>query len=237
MILPNLRATFGRQEAAQAIALLASGDSDIAALAEDRLRDYGLDALLDDPRLLNAVMTDREVSVRPELVFYVLVRHALLEGGIQDVRMADYVATLLMAFGRARRGNRVSDTDEVEYEYLVDMIADLASEKGRRAFQLRAHLGNYSLWLAGLFPQYIEARVQRRGAPPLEYYEEMGSTGYRLAADTVYAEAFGLDHLYREASDRFGDLRAALNRLSYRYFWPGTARRFSWGTKNEPGRS
>ena len=89
MILPNLRATFGRQEAAQAIALLASGDSDIAALAEDRLRDYGLDALLDDPRLLNAVMTDREVSVRPELVFCVLVRHALLEGGIQDVRMAD----------------------------------------------------------------------------------------------------------------------------------------------------
>ncbi|MBI4538596.1 MAG: hypothetical protein HY704_03685 [Gemmatimonadetes bacterium] len=225
MIVPNVRAMFGRREAWQAVALLAGGDPDLAQSAEDRLREEGLDALLDDPRLLNAILTDREVSVRPDLVFYVLVRHALLEGGIDDLRLADYIAALLLAFGRGRRANRVADSDEVEYEYLVDVATDLAGEKGRRAFLLRAHLGNYSLWLSGLFPQYIEARVEHRGAPPLEYYEEMGATGYRLAADTVFAEAFGLDRLYLDAAVRFPALRTALNRLSYRHFWPGTGLR------------
>lgn len=239
MILPNVRGMFGRREAAEAVALLAGGDPELATSGEERLRDEGLDALLDDPRLLNAMLTDRHVRVRPELVFYVLVRHALLEGGVEDLRLADYMAALLLAFGRSRRANRIADSDDREYEYLVDMLEDVAGEKGRRAFLLCAHLGNYSLWLSGLFPQYIEARVERRGAPPLEYYEEMGATGYRLAADTVYAEAFRLATLYRDAAFRFSELRAALNRLSYRYFWPGTGlRRLGRGRgPREPGRA
>lgn len=225
MILPNVRMLFGRREAAQAVALLGRGDPELAEGAEERLREEGLDALLDDPRLLNAILTCRDVDVRPELVFYVLVRHALLEGGIDDVRLADYLAALLLAFGRGRRANRIAEADDVEYEYLVDLVQGAADQKGRRAFLFHAHLGNYSLWLAGVFPQYIEARVRRRGAPPLEYYEEMGATGYRLAADTIYAQAYGLAGLYREAASRFTALRESLNRLSYRYFWPGTAPR------------
>ena len=33
----------------------------------------------------------------------------------------------------------------------------------QRAFLLRTHMGNFSLWLLGLFPDFLEARMRRRG--------------------------------------------------------------------------
>ncbi|NIQ54284.1 MAG: hypothetical protein GWN71_21220, partial [Gammaproteobacteria bacterium] len=72
-------------------------------------------------------------------------------------------------FGEENRAYRIDDTDQTTYFYLVDILSDMDGATGRRAFLLRAHLGNFALWLSGLFPDRIQARV-RRGAPGLEYY-------------------------------------------------------------------
>lgn len=220
MILPTIRASFGRRDALHLVDLLGRGDPDLRAAARDRLEREGVDSLLDDPRVLNALLTDPEVSAPPSLVFYVLVRHALLEGGLDDAPTADFLASLVVAFGRARRAYRISDDDEEEYHYLVDMVAHMASTEERRAFLLQSHLGNFSLWLAGLFPDFLEARTRRRGAPPLDYYERMGRTGYRLAADSREARKLGIDELLHGLARDFPGLRAALNRVSDRYLWP-----------------
>ncbi len=63
-------------------------------------------------------------------------------------------------------------------------------------------------------------RVRRRGGPGLDYYEEMGQTGYRLAADAPHAQERALDELYRGAADAFGPLRESLNRVSDRFLFP-----------------
>ncbi|HEX7091726.1 MAG TPA: hypothetical protein VF192_16415 [Longimicrobiales bacterium] len=222
MILPNVRASFGRAEATYVLGLLTRGDSEARAREEDRLREEGFDAILDDPRTLNAVMTaGGPTSAAPApLVFYLLVRHALLENGILDRLIADYLASLLLEFGRAGRAQRIDASSEEQYDYLADIVQALGSASGRRAFLLRAHLGNMALWLSGLFPDYITARVHRRGAPGIEYYEEMGATGYALAADTADAESYGLDGLYRSCARSFPALRTALNTMSDRYFFP-----------------
>src|SRR5690606_10409085 len=112
------------------------------------------------------------------------------------------------------------DADGREYDYLADLVEAIGGATGHDAFLLRAHLGNFALWLSGLFPDYITARVERRGAPGIRYYEEMGATGYRLAADTVDAENWGLDHLYRTFADNFPALRIALNRIADRHLFP-----------------
>src|SRR5690606_40834859 len=97
------------------------------------------------------------------LVFYVLVRHALLENGIDSPITADYLAALLLEFGRNARAHRIDDApDAPEYHYLADIVEALASATGRQAFLLRAHLGNFALWLSGLFPDYITDRKSTR---------------------------------------------------------------------------
>jgi len=186
-----------------------------------RLREEGFDALLDDPRTLNALMSSGGISGAPApLVFYLLVRHALLEDGIRDRVIADYLAALLLHFGVRDRARRVEEGSEERYDYLVDILQAIEYASGRHAFLLKAHLGNYALWLSGLFADHIVARVHRRGAPGLEYYEEVGATGYRMAADTSQAETYGLDRLYRTCAERFPALRMALNHIADRYLFP-----------------
>ncbi len=221
MILPNVRASFGRAEAGAVLGLLSEGEAELRECNEQRLREEGFDALLDDPRTLNALLRrDAGASVPARLIYYVLVRHALLEVGVTNRSLADYVASLLLDFGVRDRSRRIDPDDGQRYDYLVDIVAALDTAKGRRAFLLQAHLGNYALWVSGLFPDRIVARVQRRGAPGLEYYEELGAAGFRMAADARDASQYGLDLLLRSAADAFGELRVGLNRIADRHLFP-----------------
>ncbi|MEJ2215022.1 MAG: hypothetical protein P8099_00265 [Gemmatimonadota bacterium] len=220
MILPNVRASFGRVEAGFILGILAGGDSDVRRNLDDRLRDDGFDGILDDPRTLNAVLTEpRARGLTPGLFFYVLVRHALLESGVDDRTLADYIAAMLLEFGREDRAYRIDASDGETYFYLVDIVGALESAKGRRAFLLQVHLGDFALWLSGMFPDAIMERTLRRGAPGLKYYEEMGSTGYRLAAEMRQAGDSGLDGVYRRCATIFPDVRVALNHISDRYLF------------------
>lgn len=221
MILPNIRASFGRAEAGAILTLLSGSEPEARAANARRLRTEGLDALLDDPRTLNALLAGPGPgAVPPRLVFYVLVRHALLECGIDDRVTADYLAALLVEFGRRDRALRIDDADGERFEYLIDLVAALDTARGRRAFLLQAHLGNYALWISGLFPDRVTARARRRGGPGLDYYQQLGASGYRMAADTSDASRFGLDTLYRSCAETFPALRISLNRISDRFLFP-----------------
>lgn len=220
MILPNVRASFGRAEVGAIITAIAGSDAGARDRLDARLTSDGLDALLDDPRTLNAVLTgDHHGS--PALVFYLLVRHALLESGLDDRTLADYIAAILLEFGREDRAYRIAPDDPDTFHYLVDLVAAAETADGRRRFLVRAHLGNYALWLGGIFPDHVTYRVHRRGAPGLDYVEALGASGYRMAAESRLADQHGLATLYRTAADVFPDLRVALNRISDRYLFPG----------------
>lgn len=225
MIVPNVRASFGRTEAAYLIWLLARGNEASRLHWEARLQEEGFDSILDDPRTFNALLSGRELSsAPPELVFYLLVRHALLEDGIADRALADYLAALIATFGREGRAYQI-ESEPVEYRYLTDIIAEGDRSSGRRAFMLRAHLGEFALWISGLFPDHIAAREHRRGAPGLDYFEQLGSTGFRMASRFTDAEQIGLAELYRNCADFFPALRIALNRVADRHIFPATGDR------------
>ena len=215
MILPTVRASFGPRELTFLVGLLGDTPSRRERVAA-RLADEGLDRLLDDPRTLEAVMGGGISAAPLGLVCYLIVRRALLTVDIDDRTLSDYVAALLVEFSRAERQAEQAKA----FDYLVDVIAEIDQAPGARAFELHAYLGEYSLWLAGVFPDRIVARVHRRGAPGLDYYEEMGSAGYRTAAGAPRASHLGIDRLYRDCADRFGELRVALNRVSDRYLFP-----------------
>ncbi|HUP88217.1 MAG TPA: hypothetical protein VM100_02635 [Longimicrobiales bacterium] len=222
MILPNVRSSFGRAEAGYVVWLLTRGSEAAREREEARLREEGFDAILDDPRTLNAVLASGSgFSTAPQtLVFYVLVRHALLEHGITDRTLADYISAVLISYGKEKRAYRADAEDTAEFNYLVDLVSAAESASGARAVMLHAHIGNFALWLSGLFPDHISARVQRRGAPPIKYYETLGASGYRHAADFNAAASNGLTFLYRSAADSFPGIRIALNSISDRHLFP-----------------
>jgi len=219
MILPRIRASFDRSDAMALVEILGRSDPEARARARERLDAYGIDVLLDDPRILPAILSASDVGLRPPLIFYVLVRHALLERGVDDPATADYLASMVMAFAFGRRAWSPTGDPGDEFEYMVDLLIRLsqASDPGDR-FLVQTHTGNYALWLTGVFPDFVEGR-RRRGAPPYQYYEALGSAGFRSAAESDQAVRLGMDGVLREVSLRFGQLRGALNRLSDRYLW------------------
>jgi hypothetical protein len=224
MILANIRHTLSRDDAQLALRLVARGSQAEYQRAEQTLRDRGMDGLLDDPRLLTALMESSQGAVASYGLFsYVIVRHALRSVGEEDRVLADYVSSILLHFGLRERAMRVSDSDDEQYDTLAELLDAAESADAQRAFLVRAHLGNYALWLSGMFPEHIAARHYRRGAPDIDYYEEMGRRGYALAAGHRSASEHGLAPLYEAAAERFPLLRIALNRVSDRFLFPSVS--------------
>lgn len=221
MILANTRARLTRDDAQLVVRLIARGSGRAQDAAEGTLADQGLDPLLDDPTLPEALLASRQgAHASLPLFCYVVVRHALRRAGEDDRVLADYVASLLLHFGLRQRARRLADHDDATYDTLASLGEELDGRDAQRAFLARAHLGNYALWLSGLFPDHIEQRRWRRGGPDLGYFETMGTRGFRLAADHRLANEHGLAPLFAAAAERFPRLRVALNQVSDRLLFP-----------------
>jgi len=222
MILADVRRHLTRRDAQLAARLIAGESSVDLERLEERLADEGIDVLLDDPRLPTALLGQaRGAFASLPLFMYVMVRHALRRAGEDDRLMADYVTSVLLHFARHGRAERVAEGDDEVYTALFELYEDVNDRDARRSFLVRTHLGNYALWLSGLFPDRIEQHRWRRGGPDLEYYEELGRRGFQLAADHRLAEQHGLTTLYATAAERFGLLRVALNGVSDSLLFPG----------------
>ncbi len=214
-MLANVRAQLGREDAQLVLRLLSRGGAEAARSAENTLADRGLDPLLDDPQLLRSLIEARQsVHASLPLFCYVVVRHALRGSGSDDRMLADYVSGVLLHFGLRERARRIAATDDQTYDTLARIVEDVESADSERAFLARAHLGNYALWLSGLFPDHIEHRRYRRGGPDLDYYETLGRRGFQLAADHRLASQHGLAPLYGAAAQAFPVMRRALNTVS-----------------------
>lgn len=221
MILADVRSRLGREDAQLAVRLVARGSGRAQDAAEGLLADRGLDPLLDDPRLLEGLLESRQgAHASLPLFCYVVVRHALRAAGEDERQLADYLAAIVLAFGIRQRATRIADHDDETYDTLASLGEAVEARDGSRSFMARAHLGNYALWLSGLFPDHIEQRRWRRGGPDLGYFEAMGSKGFRLAADHRLASEHGMVAVFDAAAERFPRLRRALNGVSDRLLFP-----------------
>lgn len=221
MIVANVRSRLTREDVGLALALVAQAGSEARDRGETTLQEQGLDAFLDDPALLPALLeTPRGAHASLPLFAYVVVRQALLQGGERDRVLADYAAAILLHFGLRDRAQRVGDHDDETYDTLAGLVAAAEGPDPRRAFLVQAHLGNYALWMSGLFPDFIERRRWRRGGPTLDYFEQLGRRGFQLAAQHRLANEYGLALLFALTAERFPVLRIALNRISDGLLFP-----------------
>ncbi|HYW51902.1 MAG TPA: hypothetical protein VE861_14900 [Gemmatimonadaceae bacterium] len=222
MIQADLRHTLTRDDAQLALHLVARDSTRELDAAEEALRQDGIDALLDDTRLLDALTADsRAAHASLPMFAYVLVRHSLRDLGETERTVADYVASVVVHFTDHDRAWRIAAHDDESYDTLAALLADTTSGDPKRTFLVRQHLANYALWLSGLFPDHVTLRKWRRGGPDLSYYDEMGRQGFLLAAEHGMAGSTGLRPLFSRAADEFPLIRQALNRVSDRLLFPG----------------
>lgn len=211
MITASCRTRITREDLAFLIAALEKGErqrAPLRTLAED---PDALDRLLDSPLLFQRLLeAPKLLDVSPYFFYYVVVRRAFLDHGIEDRRVADYVGALLSqhVLGRADGGARPG-------VYLFDLVREIAEARtSEHAFSLQTEVGDRALYLAGVFPDWIYHR-HRYGRRPvdLEYYEEMGSRYYAVAARHEAAARLELADVLAFLAAAFVALRQALNDL------------------------
>ena len=172
------------------------------------------DAVLDNPRLVDTILSNpAQLRISSQFYFYVLARHVLQQAGIGDRKLSDYVGSLLETFSRTSllRSPHVSG-DSVN-QYISDMLIALQRVTPEQAFLLRAHVGNYSLFVSGIFHENTQRR-SLRGGPDVRFYEQIGRTNYQMVSSHAAARRCELNDVFEELADRFRDVRLALNRLS-----------------------
>jgi hypothetical protein len=224
VIQPNCRARFAAEDVEFILSVLGrergTADCLVKLLSDEEARDV----LLDDEALFHALLERRGcLRVSSRFYFYILVRQVFRRSGIEDRAVADYVAEVLAEFSRAEQSRCALPGQLNPLDYFFEMLAALRTADERTSFFIRVHIGNYSLFLSGVFPERIRFRAEMRGFPGVKYYEGLGRTHYRLASDHRLAQRYELSGIFHTLADRFGTTRLALNDIAERLFALGDA--------------
>jgi hypothetical protein len=217
MVRANCRARFTAADFEFIVRTLARSQTDQVSLV-DLLSDVETrDSVLDHPRLVDAILNHcGHLRISSQFYFYVLARHVLQQGGIGDRKLCDYVASLLETFSHASQLQISESIGERVEQYIHDILIALTRATPEQAFLLRAHIGNYSLFISGIFHPAVAGQRSMRGGPDLEFYEQVGRTNYQLVASHATARRCELDDVFEGLADQFRDVRLALNQLSDR---------------------
>jgi len=187
-------------------------------LADPDTRDH----ILDHSALFAAILcTEGLAPFSAQLFFYVLVRNAFLRYDLYDANLADYCASLLVTFIAYHQDPE--EREPTHYAYLVDHLHALVEASHHEVFFLHHQLGNYALFLTGMFPRYVRYQARHRFGPGFRYYEDLGAMGFHAAAQHEIAASAHLTELFDELAVNFRAARRALNHVAEGYLRFGDA--------------
>lgn len=229
VIRPNCRSQFTPADYAFLVATLNVTDnaapplmSGIQILVND---PESMDSLFDNPKLFRAVLEGKNcLTLSLQFYFYVLVRHSLLREEINNREIADYVSEVMAEFALLSRLSNPLLKNHNPLVYLSDMILELDKLEESERFALQSHIGNFALFHSGLFPNRLQNRVERRGAPGFQFYEDLGAGYFRMAGNHVLARRFEMVEIYSTLGEAFHVTRIALNHLSEKLMFLETNR-------------
>ncbi len=221
MVKANCRARFTAADFDFVIRTLSKSPKEAVSLVQLLADAEERDAILDHPRIADAILSQNShLAISSAFYFYILTRRVLRRAGIEDRVLCDYLAAVLDEFTRTGRLATPVTAAEGQAQhgavYLSDLLLALRAASPTQAFLLQAHLGDYTLFLTGIFPDNIERRRNRLGAPGCSFYEEMGRMSYRAIAGHEVARHWGLTHIFHGLSEQFHEIRVALNQLADR---------------------
>lgn len=219
MIQPNCRVQFAAEDIDFILSVLGKKIGNAECLVKLLTDEETRDTILDDDEIFRALLERRGcLQVSTHFYFYVLVRNVFRRSDIHDRAVADYVAEVLAEFSQTERARCVVPGQLNPMDYFFEMLAALRTADNRTEFLIRAHIGNYSLFFSGVFPDRIRFRAESRGFPNLRYYETLGQMSYRVARDHQLARRYDLSGIFDTLSERFQATRLALNDISERLF-------------------
>ena len=151
--------------------------------------------------------------------FTAVVEHNYDEIGVRSAEVQGYVATLLTEFCEAdnlykiknAEGRRLCDVGEMLLE--SDPVYGMAPSFDRER-QVRKHIGDYSLFFTGMFPESLNmARLRRSRMDSLVDFVKAGKESYYIVSKFEHFEYAKVAPLFRTMAKEFENLVYGLNQV------------------------
>ena len=216
MIQANCRAQFTADDFSFVVRTLARSQKDAVSLVSLLSDEAELDTILDHDLVYESLVDSIGcLRVSAAFYFYVLTRRVLRRVSLEERALTDYVAAVLLAFSRTSQLSGPGEQANARsFAYLSDLMTQAQKAAPEQAYLVRVHMANYALFLSGMFAERVNAHVQRRGAPSLDYYEAVGQSTFRTVADHPQARRTQLEVIFRMLGEEFRRVRVALNDLT-----------------------
>ena len=123
---------------------------------------------------------------------YQFFRRQLQQGfassGIDDLPALDYVSDMLTRFSRTQQLYPITSSNGETLEHIVDFTIEARRAQGwdghrpdrARELMVTRHIGEYTLFMSGLFRERLQARRE------LDYYYSHGRSAYLQCADFTH---------------------------------------------------
>ncbi len=169
------------------------------------------DIMLDEPILLDVMMNfSQDLKVSSRLYLYVVMRKVLVDYGIDDRAMTDYIAEMLATYLHSSKLQRPA-VKLHPMGYMFNLTKRLKAAEPDGKFPIRVHIGNFALFLLGVYPERLRSRSKATATPKISFVETLGSNNLMEAARTEQAINMGLSPVLRRVARNFRRIRLALN--------------------------
>ncbi len=139
--------------------------------------------------------------------------------GIHNVEVHAYVVNLLIEFCEGENLYKIKNTDGRPLADVGEMLMEADPVYGPapsfdRERQVRKHIGDYSLFLSGMFPEGLNSRRLRRARlDSFVDFVKAGKESYYIVSKFEFFEYAKVAPLFRRMSENFERLVSGLNQV------------------------
>ena len=214
MIQPMVHQSLGRDDMARLVSAIHCGNPHAAETAARALEDGRVDLVLDAPEALDAVRGygGAPAPLPHTLLWYIPIRAALRDSGEHDILLADFAASIPLAFLQSRATDLVHRGDQTLAAWWRAVAVSPAKSRARA--ERAAQCGALALWWAGCFPQHV---VRGGGPGMIRAYLTFSTTMLVQASYLVCGRLPRLAAIYQHAAHRVGLIHQALRGTAVDY--------------------
>ena len=146
-------------------------------------------------------------------------RHFAQEIGIRDPQVVSYVAHLLTEFCDVTQLYKIQSTSGKPLNDVGEMLLESDPVYGPapsfdRERQVRKHIGDYTLFFAGMFPESINHyRLRRQRIENFVEWVKAGKESYYIVSKFEYFEYAKVAPMFAQLSRKFEDCVYGLNQV------------------------
>ena len=123
--------------------------------------------------------------------------------GVVDPPLVDYLSSMLVGFVRTDAVFGLRTPRGEQLSQVADMLAEAQARQGSARRRVHRHIGDFTLFWTGLYPEIAERELRKDRKDGLLDYQDQGKRNYLIASRLPADQQSAPDAVLQRLSDRF----------------------------------